>query len=94
LEKVKLFSAREYGKILLLALFFLLLPSSLPAHSSPYARVVSKKGIGIDQKLNAPIPLDLIFRDESDRPVPLRTYSAVSRWYWRWSTINVLVFAA
>jgi protein SCO1/2 len=74
LEKVKLFSAREYGKILLLAFSFLLLPSSLPAHSSPYARVVSKKGVGIDQKLNAPIPLDLVFRDESDRPVPLRTY--------------------
>lgn len=31
-------------------------------------------GIGIQQKLNAPIPLDLIFHDESGAAVPLRAY--------------------
>lgn len=31
-------------------------------------------GIGIEQHLEAPIPLDLIFRDESGAAVPLRTY--------------------
>lgn len=31
-------------------------------------------GIGIQQNLNAPIPLDLIFHDESGAAVPLRTY--------------------
>jgi protein SCO1 len=31
-------------------------------------------GIGIEQKLNAPIPLDTVFRDESGAPVALRTF--------------------
>jgi protein SCO1 len=31
-------------------------------------------GIGIQQKLNAPVPLDLAFHDESAAAVPLRTY--------------------
>ena len=31
-------------------------------------------GVGIDQKLNAPVPLDLRFRDEFNRTVPLSTY--------------------
>lgn len=31
-------------------------------------------GIGIDQKLNAQIPLDTVFRDESGASVPLRTF--------------------
>jgi protein SCO1/2 len=31
-------------------------------------------GVGIDQKLNAPVPLDLTFRDEAGRTVPLSTY--------------------
>jgi len=30
--------------------------------------------VGIDQRLNEQIPLDLVFRDESDRPVRLREY--------------------
>jgi protein SCO1/2 len=30
--------------------------------------------VGMDQRLNAQIPLDLTFRDESDRPVRLREY--------------------
>jgi len=42
------------------------LPSGQPA---PILRQV-----GIDQKLNAQIPLDLVFRDEQGRAVPLREY--------------------
>ena len=32
------------------------------------------QGVGIDQKLNARVPLDLVFRDEAGRPVPLSTF--------------------
>src|SRR4051794_38996501 len=32
------------------------------------------KGVGLDQKLNSPVPLDLVFRDEANQAVPLRTY--------------------
>ncbi len=31
-------------------------------------------GIGIQQKLNAPVPLDLVFHDETGAAVPLRSY--------------------
>ncbi len=34
----------------------------------------SLRGIGIEQKLNAPVPLDTEFRDETGASVPLRTY--------------------
>ena len=30
--------------------------------------------VGIDQRLNAHVPLDLVFRDETGQPVPLGTY--------------------
>jgi protein SCO1/2 len=39
-----------------------------------YGRPNVTKGVGIDQKLNAPVPLDLFFRDERDQSVPLRSY--------------------
>ena len=32
------------------------------------------QGVGIDQRLNSQIPLDLMFRDEAGRQVPLSTY--------------------
>ncbi|HTU45234.1 MAG TPA: SCO family protein [Bryobacteraceae bacterium] len=32
------------------------------------------KGVSFDQRLNAPVPLDLVFRDEANEAVPLRTY--------------------
>ncbi len=32
------------------------------------------QGVGIDQRLNQQVPLDLIFRDEAGRPVPLSTF--------------------
>lgn len=68
---MKFFSAKEYNKSLL---SLLLLLASSPVLSAQYGRVISKEGIGIDQKLNTAIPLGLIFRDEANRPVPLRTY--------------------
>ncbi len=37
-------------------------------------RPVLARGVGIKQKLNSPVPLDLVFRDEANRAVPLRTY--------------------
>jgi protein SCO1/2 len=39
-----------------------------------YARPLLTKGVGIQQKLNSPVPLDLVFRDEANQVVPLRTY--------------------
>ena len=42
--------------------------------NAKYSTFVSKKGVGIDQKLNAPIPLDLVFHDETSRAVPLRSF--------------------
>lgn len=32
------------------------------------------QGVGIDQKLNAQVPLNLVFKDEAGRPVPLSTF--------------------
>jgi protein SCO1 len=39
-----------------------------------YSRPRITAGVGLDQKLNAPVPLDLTFRDEANQLVPLRTY--------------------
>ena len=39
-----------------------------------YARPNITKGVNIEQKLNSPVPLDLIFHDETGQTVPLRTY--------------------
>lgn len=44
------------------------------ATGAQYQGFVSKKGVGIDQKLNSSIPLDLVFQDEANHSVPLRTY--------------------
>lgn len=32
------------------------------------------KGVSLEQKLNSPVPLDLVFHDESGQTVPLRSY--------------------
>ena len=32
------------------------------------------QGVGIDQRLNEQVPLDLVFRDEAGRPVPLSSF--------------------
>jgi len=39
-----------------------------------YARPKVAKGVNLEQKLNSPVPLDLVFHDESGQSVPLRTY--------------------
>src|SRR5690349_5958254 len=39
-----------------------------------YSRPAITKGINFAQKLNAPVPLDLVFRDERGQAVPLRAY--------------------
>jgi len=39
-----------------------------------YARPAIAKGVNLEQKLNASVPLDLMFHDESGQTVPLRTY--------------------
>ena len=49
----------------------LLVGSLLPAQ---YARPALTKGVTIQQKLNSPVPLDLVFNDEAGEPVPLRTF--------------------
>jgi protein SCO1/2 len=59
------------GKLLVTA--GMALAAMLPA-SAQYGRPAITKGVSLEQKLNAPVPLDLIFRDESGQAVPLRAY--------------------
>jgi protein SCO1/2 len=49
------------------------LATMIPARAQ-YARPAITKGVNLEQKLNAPVPLELVFRDESGQAVPLRTY--------------------
>jgi protein SCO1/2 len=49
------------------------LAAVLPA-SAQYARPAITRGVNLEQKLNAPVPLDLLFHDENGQTVPLRTY--------------------
>jgi protein SCO1 len=42
--------------------------------TAQYARPTVTKGVNFEQKLNAPVPLDLVFHDETGQTVPLRTY--------------------
>jgi protein SCO1/2 len=42
--------------------------------NAQYARPALTKGVSIQQKLNAPVPLDLVFHDEANRPVALWKY--------------------
>ena len=39
-----------------------------------YARPKITNGVAFEQKLNSPVPLDLVFRDEANQVVPLRAY--------------------
>src|SRR5581483_5261448 len=55
------------------SLVTVLAPAISSAADSP-ALLDRFRGIGIDQKLNAQIPLDTVFRDESGTPTPLRTF--------------------
>lgn len=47
--------------------------SASQAATSPYVPP-NLNGIGIDQKLNAQIPLDTVFRDENGASIPLRAF--------------------
>jgi protein SCO1/2 len=48
--------------------------ASVPLVNAQYGRPKVTTGVGIDQNLSAPVPLDLVFRDEAGQTVPLRTY--------------------
>lgn len=47
---------------------------SAPFVAAQYGRPALAKGVGLDQRLNTPIPLDALFRDETGQLIPLRTY--------------------
>jgi len=47
---------------------------SAPFLMAQYARPAITKGVNFEQKLNAPVPLDLVFHDETGQLVPLRSY--------------------
>lgn len=51
-----------------------LLLACVPPIAAQYGRPKMTNGVGIEQKLNSPVPLDLLFHDESNQLVPLRTY--------------------
>jgi protein SCO1/2 len=44
------------------------------AAAQPYGRPAGLRSVGIDQRLNTQVPLDLAFKDESGRSVHLRDY--------------------
>jgi protein SCO1/2 len=56
----------------------LIVTSALLASASfsfgQYARPKATQGVNLEQKLNSPVPLDLMFNDENGQAVPLRTY--------------------
>lgn len=49
----------------------LLLLAAVGATGQPYGRPPALRNIGIDQHLDAQVPLHLVFRDENDKPVRL-----------------------
>jgi protein SCO1/2 len=51
-----------------------ILISSAQFLAGQYARPTLTKGVNIEQRLSAPVPLDLVFRDEHGQAVPLRSY--------------------
>src|SRR5438270_7998796 len=59
------------SRFILIAWMMLVSASFLAAQTGPPAIT---KGVGLDQKLNAPVPLDVLFRNEAGQLVPLRTY--------------------
>jgi len=74
-------------KLMIFAALAALSPSAQPGQPAPRSRPFrcriptcgppfrALQGVGIDQNLNAQLPLDLTFRDELGRTVPLSTYS-------------------
>jgi protein SCO1 len=59
------------GKFFLCTSLAVALASLLHAQYAPPAIT---KGVNFEQKLNSPVPLDLVFRDESGQAMPLRAY--------------------
>jgi protein SCO1/2 len=59
------------SKLLVTAAVALAAVLPMPAQ---YSRPAITKGVNLEQKLNAPVPLDLVFHDETGQTVPLRTY--------------------
>jgi protein SCO1 len=59
------------NKKVLSACIFLISAVALRAQ---YPRPIITKGVDIQQKLNSPVPLDLVFHDESGQTTPLRAY--------------------
>lgn len=51
-----------------------LLLASAGLLGAQFVRPNITKGVSFDQRLNAPIPLETVFRDEANQPVPLRAY--------------------
>ena len=54
--------------------FGLLALVAVSTASAQFPRPRIAEGVGIDQKLNSQVPLDLAFHDENGATVPLRTY--------------------
>jgi len=67
---------------LLVLVLLLVLAISVPAQVTkpelpqavPNTKPSLLNDVGIDQRLNQQVPLDLMFRDETGRSVPLQTY--------------------
>src|SRR5947209_7646059 len=64
-------SGRMRSKVLLYSACLTLLAVTA---SAQWSRPKLTNGVGIDQNLDKPVPLDAIFRDEAGQIVPLRTY--------------------
>ena len=60
--------------LLALALYLFVLQGAIPARAQTGSGDDVLNQIGFDQKLNAPAPLDLMFRDEAGAPVRLGDY--------------------
>ncbi len=61
------------ARTLMMALGLLALAGAGPARAASNLPPVLRK-VGFDQRLNDPVPLDLVFRDEAGRAVPLKRY--------------------
>jgi protein SCO1/2 len=51
-----------------------ILAAAASSATGQYARPTLTKGVSIDQKLNAPVPLNLVFHNEANQPVALWKY--------------------
>ena len=64
--------SRFQQQVLGLSLFAALMAPNVA--QAQYARPALARGVDLKQNLNAQIPLDLVFKDESGQALPLRTY--------------------